>query len=252
MSARQEQATVNSARRQILASSQTQTSNNRAVQRQKQIEEVQSIRSRAKLAITQVASTWKQTWQERDNKIQTGIEHVIKLEEDKVKAKLEAEQRQREEEERKQKEAEDAARQEAERKQREAEQKQREEEERQQKLAEEAEAKKRTEEIKKQRAEQEKAESEQRKAFDMTTGLDDWRYAREFLVVRLQNNATILTQLMYLEQNLKGGPMMSVKSNKESKAIWSACRRQITPKIGQITNDPQAIARIVSKHGLYV
>lgn len=232
-----------------MASSQTQASNSRAVQRQKQIEEVQTIRSRARLAINQTASTWKQTWQERDNRVQTEIEHVIKLEEDKVKAKLEAEQREREEEERKKKEAEEAARQEVERKQREAEQKQREEEERQQKLAEEAEAKKRTEEVKQQRAEQEKAESEQRKAFDMTTGLADWSYAREFLGVRVQNHVTILTSLMFFPQKIKAGPMKSVKSSPESKAIWSACRRQITPKIGQITNDPEAIARIVSKHG---
>lgn len=37
-----------------------------------------------------------------------------------------------------------------------------------------------------------------------------------------------------------------VKERKESKTIWNAGRRQITPKIGQITNDPQAIVRIVS------
>lgn len=40
--------------------------------------------------------------------------------------------------------------------------------------------------------------------------------------------------------------MRMVKERKESKTIWNAGRRQITPKIGQITNDPQAIVRIVS------
>jgi GLE1-like protein len=37
-----------------------------------------------------------------------------------------------------------------------------------------------------------------------------------------------------------------VKSQKELKATWSALTRQITPKIGQLTNDPQEITRIVS------
>ena len=29
------------------------------------------------------------------------------------------------------------------------------------------------------------------------------------------------------------------------KAIWSAARRAITPKVGQLTNDPETIARVV-------
>ena len=40
--------------------------------------------------------------------------------------------------------------------------------------------------------------------------------------------------------------MKLVKSQKELKATWSALRRQITPKIGQLTNDPQEITRMVS------
>src|SRR6202035_6113417 len=40
--------------------------------------------------------------------------------------------------------------------------------------------------------------------------------------------------------------MKLVKSQKELKATWSTLRRQITPKIGQLTNDPQEITRIVS------
>ena len=39
--------------------------------------------------------------------------------------------------------------------------------------------------------------------------------------------------------------MKTVKGNKETKAVWSALRRQITPKIGQLTNDEQTINRIV-------
>lgn len=40
--------------------------------------------------------------------------------------------------------------------------------------------------------------------------------------------------------------MKTVKDNKQLKSMWSAGRRAITPKIGQLTNDPQAIQRIVS------
>lgn len=40
--------------------------------------------------------------------------------------------------------------------------------------------------------------------------------------------------------------MKFVKSNPELKAEWGKGRRQITPKIGQLTNDEGAITRIVS------
>lgn len=40
--------------------------------------------------------------------------------------------------------------------------------------------------------------------------------------------------------------MKSVKSDKQRRAAWSAIRRQIVPKVGQLTNDPDSILRIVS------
>ena len=40
------------------------------------------------------------------------------------------------------------------------------------------------------------------------------------------------------------GPMKHVKANKPFKSAWSAIRRQITPKIGQLTNDAQSIILI--------
>ena len=40
------------------------------------------------------------------------------------------------------------------------------------------------------------------------------------------------------------GPMKHVKANKSLKSTWSAIRRQITPKIGQLTNDAQSISHI--------
>lgn len=38
--------------------------------------------------------------------------------------------------------------------------------------------------------------------------------------------------------------MKTVKANKDLKSAWSTIRRQITPKIGQLTNDPQSIIRV--------
>jgi nucleoporin GLE1 len=39
--------------------------------------------------------------------------------------------------------------------------------------------------------------------------------------------------------------MKTVKGNKELKSVWSAGRRAINPKIGQITSDPEVINRVV-------
>jgi hypothetical protein len=44
---------------------------------------------------------------------------------------------------------------------------------------------------------------------------------------------------------VKSNPLKFVKSDKALKASWGALRRQIVPKIGQLTNDPNAISRIV-------
>lgn len=38
--------------------------------------------------------------------------------------------------------------------------------------------------------------------------------------------------------------MKTVKANKELKSLWSAGRRAITPKVGQLTNDQETITRI--------
>lgn len=40
--------------------------------------------------------------------------------------------------------------------------------------------------------------------------------------------------------------MRHVKGNKELRAEWGKLRRQIVPKVGQLTNDPESISRIVS------
>ena len=54
-------------------------------------------------------------------------------------------------------------------------------------------------------------------------------------------------------QRLKSGPMRHVKATKQLKSTWSSIRRQITPKIGQLTNDAASIQRISSQlHSLLV
>lgn len=44
--------------------------------------------------------------------------------------------------------------------------------------------------------------------------------------------------------------MKAVKGNKQLKSQWSAIRRQITPKIGQLTHDIDSVMRIVSSFPL--
>ena len=46
-------------------------------------------------------------------------------------------------------------------------------------------------------------------------------------------------------QQLKAGPMKTVKGNKELKKVWNEQRRKIVPKVGQLTNDAQSIFEIV-------
>ncbi|KDQ53898.1 hypothetical protein JAAARDRAFT_416034 [Jaapia argillacea MUCL 33604] len=80
--------------------------------------------------------------------------------------------------------------------------------------------------MRKAKAEMLKQEENERQTLGLTTAEEDWRLARETL------------------KKLKGGPMKNVKSNKELKSEWGKLRREITPKIGQLTNDTREINRI--------
>lgn len=46
--------------------------------------------------------------------------------------------------------------------------------------------------------------------------------------------------------------MATVKGDKAMKSVWAAGRRQITPKIGQLTNDAATINRIVSPPAVFL
>ncbi|KZT69744.1 hypothetical protein DAEQUDRAFT_726414 [Daedalea quercina L-15889] len=158
-------------------------------------------------------------WEVRNRRLWEHIEGVIRGEEERVRAREEEERRKREEEDRKRREEE-------ERRRREEEERKRKEEEKKKQREKEAEEKKRAEEEERTKREKEQEEVEERKQLGFLTANEDWMKARE--------------NLMWL----KTGPMKTVKANKELKSLWSAGRRAITPKVGQLTNDRQAINRI--------
>ncbi|KAH9924024.1 GLE1-like protein-domain-containing protein [Fomitopsis serialis] len=158
-------------------------------------------------------------WETRNKHLWEHIEGVIRTEDEKVRAKEEEERKKREAEEQKRREEEELRRKEEEKR------RQEEEERKKEKEREEEEARK-IAEAEQARKEKEAAEAEQRDQLGFSTASEDWQGARENL------------------KWLKTGPVKTVKSNKELKSLWSAGRRAITPKVGQLTNDPESIDRI--------
>ncbi|KAF8214965.1 GLE1-like protein-domain-containing protein [Mycena galopus ATCC 62051] len=196
----------------------------------RQMADVQAQLSTLKLKQQKEEDHLRQGWKERDKLLWQRIDSGIKLEEDKVRARLEAERKAREEEERK--------RQEEETQRRQLEEKRRKEEEDKRKALEDAtrqrlEEEKRNTEAEKQRIQDEKdrtdrlaAEEQFRKAVGLTTPQYDWQNARSILMT------------------LKANTMKPIKAEKAKKSAWGEQRRKITPKIGQLTNDPKSIREI--------
>ncbi|KAI5122850.1 hypothetical protein M0805_003144 [Coniferiporia weirii] len=186
----------------------------------------------------------REKWKERDRQLWERIEKAIKEEEDKLRAKQEAERRVREEEERRRNEEEK-------RKRWEEEQHNKKLEEERKKVVEEKLKKEMEEMEKKERAEivlQEKARDEGGTKMRELLGMSDsdglWRAGLQSL------------------RQLKSVTMRAVKGPKPPdpepagyqapaapplKKLWNAQRRKITPKIGQLTDDPQQIARITEE-----
>ncbi|OJA12961.1 hypothetical protein AZE42_04710 [Rhizopogon vesiculosus] len=187
-----------------------------------QVAEVQS--QLAALHVRQQAdvNTLVSSWQEQDKKFRDRIEGVIRVEEEKLRVKLEAERKAREEAERKRKEEE-------ERRKAEEEKKRLEEEKAQKQREAEAAAKRKDEERERLRREKLDAEEQGRVQLGMSLAEEDWVHARETL------------------KNLKAGPMKTVKGDKQLKSQWGAIRRQITPKIGQLTHDIDSVMRITQQ-----
>ncbi|KAJ6584031.1 GLE1-like protein-domain-containing protein [Mycena vulgaris] len=228
--ARKQQTAIQLQIHDQLDQARAQESRRLAALHARQMAEVEAQLGSLKLQQQKEEDKLRQGWQERDKLLWQRIDSVIQLEEDKVRARLEAERKVREQEERK--------RQEEEMQKRQQEEKQRKEEEDKRKAAEDAERQRiederKTEEAEKRRIQDEKdtqdrlnAESEQRKAVGLTVAVDDWRNARRVL------------------KTLKTETMKPIKSNKANKSAWGEQRRRITPKIGQLTNDPRAIRDI--------
>ncbi|KAG2082364.1 GLE1-like protein-domain-containing protein [Suillus cothurnatus] len=200
----------------------TQELQSLAAMHAEQLAEVQ--RQLAALQVRQQSEVNKlvSSWQEQDKTFRGRIEGVIRVEEEKLRAKLEAERKAREEAEKKRKEEEERRKAEEEAKRKEEEQAQRQREV-------EAAAKHQEEEKDRLRREKLDAEEQGRAQLGMSLAEEDWVHARETL------------------KNLKAGPMKTVKGNQPLKSKWSAIRRQITPKIGQLTHDIDSVTRITQQ-----
>ncbi|EJD07877.1 uncharacterized protein FOMMEDRAFT_164723 [Fomitiporia mediterranea MF3/22] len=183
----------------------------------------------------------RERWKERDRKLWERIELAIKEEEDKLRATQEAERQAREENERKMREMEEKTKKEEE------ERKKAEEEKRQKVVA---------EKLRRDMEETEKQEKEEKAKLDKTRvhGLLELREKSGLLSCEDMWKVG-LRCLKYLRSET----MRAVKGPRPPdpepagyqappppplKKLWSAQRRKITPKIGQLTDDPEQIARI--------
>ncbi|KAI9566073.1 GLE1-like protein-domain-containing protein [Boletus coccyginus] len=193
-----------------------------AVKHDQQMAEVQKLLSALKLKQQSEMIRLSKQWSEQDKVQHERIERVIRLEEENHRTKLEAERKKCEEEERQRKLEEERRLAEEEKKRQEEEQR------RKQKEAEEAAQRAKDEAEREKRASQAAAEK-RRNALGITSSEEDWVHARHTL------------------KNLKVGPMKTVKGDKVLKPQWNAIRRQITPKIGQLTQDPVTITRITDQ-----
>ncbi|CAK5283953.1 unnamed protein product [Mycena citricolor] len=188
-----------------------------------QMAEVQKQLESLKFQAQKEDDRLRQAWKERDKMLWARIDSVIAMEENKVRTRLDAERKAKEELDRK--------KQEEEMRMREAAEKQRKETEERKKQAEDEEKKRKDEEQVRAREETERrtrlsAESSSRQALGLTDAESEWKQARAVLTT------------------LKSDFMKPIKSDKAKSTVWGEYRRKITPKIGQLTNDLQAITRI--------
>ncbi|KLO06245.1 hypothetical protein SCHPADRAFT_838304, partial [Schizopora paradoxa] len=173
----------------------------------------------------------RDAWREREKRLWDRVESSIKGEEDRYRARLEAEKKAREAEERA-------------------------------KLAEEQ--RRRDEEAKKRKEAEAlrlKAEEERKKKEEEERIAQEQKIAQEQATAEQQEGQKMRSTLGCLEaRDLWLSGLKAVKGPKAPdpppanyqpppapplKKIWSAQRRKITPKVGQLTDDPREIARIL-------
>ncbi|KAG6918020.1 hypothetical protein DXG01_016872 [Tephrocybe rancida] len=207
----------------------------RAAQHAHQMQEMDKLFEQLRMKAKQEEEMLLQDMKTRQQRMWQRIEGVIKAEEDNVRAQLAKEAREREEEEQKR---------EQKRKEEEAVLKAKEEKEAAEKKAKEEEAKKAEEEKQQQKLNEEEAarlkmaqqldevqREELRRITGMTAPEEDWKLYRAHL------------------EATKRDTMKSVKADKGAKTEWSKWRREITPKIGQLTSDAGEINRIDEQSG---
>ncbi|TFK50353.1 hypothetical protein OE88DRAFT_1660673 [Heliocybe sulcata] len=230
LSARKEHASLRKRRHKVEDAAQAEKAKELEALHKKQMEEVEKRLSGMRLQQKTEEERLQEGLKARDKRLWDRIESVIKGEEERVKAKLDAELKAKEDAERKKREEEERRKQEEERQRKEAEEarlkKEREEEEARAQRAKEEEQRRQEEETERAQADKLQEEAQARQVAGMTTAVDDWRTARDSL------------------KRLKNGPMRTVKGNKQLKSEWGKIRREITPKVGQLTNDARAIDRI--------
>ncbi|KAK1227490.1 Nuclear pore complex nucleoporin component [Marasmius sp. AFHP31] len=183
-----------------------------------------------RLQYQQVEAKMREGLENRNKFLWDRVEKGIKLDQERAQAKWDEERRIKEAEEKRRREEEERQRIEETQRRLEAEKKKREEEEARQKKEEEErkerEDKERREKEARERAERLKAEESSRKQTGMTTPEEDWAKARGNLNIAKSQGTRV------------------VKNDKAMKSIYLAGRRQIIPKVGQLTNDAEAIARV--------
>ncbi|KAG6898230.1 hypothetical protein C0992_002244 [Termitomyces sp. T32_za158] len=202
----------------------------RAARYAHQMQEIEAHFERLRLKAKQEEDQLMKDLKVRQAKIWEGIEGVIKIEEEKLRTKLAEEERQREEEER---------RREQKRKEEEEARKAKEEKDAAEKKAREEEARKAEEERQKQREKEDEAarlkrtqeleevqQREIRRIVGISTPEADWKLYHDHL------------------EATKRDSVKTVKADQGARSLWSKGRREITPKLGQLTSDAGEINRI--------
>lgn len=165
-------------------------------------------------------------WTDQQKMRRAHTERIIQSEEEKLRARQAEERQAQVEAERLRKEAEAKAAAEEQRKREEAAKAAKEAEEAKARADQQEAARKEAEKVEEAKAQALAAQSHERDALGMTTPEQDWREARLAL------------------KQLKSGPIARVKADRASKKTWNEIRRKITPRVGQLTNEPAVIASI--------
>ncbi|KAG7091875.1 hypothetical protein E1B28_008276 [Marasmius oreades] len=235
--ARKEHATSQSKLHTSQATRHTQETERLAFLLTRQETDVNNFLEKFRFQQQQQEAKLREQWDVRNKFLWDRVEKGIKLDQDKAHAKWDEERRKKEAEEKRRKEEEERVRreevqrrlEEEKKKQEEEEELKRKEEERQRKEEEERkerEDREQREKETKERTERLKTEESARKQARMTTPEEDWLTARQHLHIAKSQGTRV------------------VKNDPGMKPRYLAGRRQIVPKIGQVTNDPESIARV--------